>query len=201
VVVPVDLAEHRQITSGVGIANFVAGMAVWPAGITAHPMNWIHWAIGVGVALLGVYVFTAAFSDPLPLPGRKAALKASGNRYLAHGMLALMRVRGMQLHLGRGAATTPEDYATWAGDVCAFVGDAWGVKQLSTLAPPYGGQNTLESNAVELMERLDRFIARCDTVPLEPDFELRPEFQERYLDNGPASAANPSLSQDPADRR
>jgi hypothetical protein len=41
-----ELGEYRQIAGCVAIALFVAGMAICPAGITAHPMSAALWGVG-----------------------------------------------------------------------------------------------------------------------------------------------------------
>lgn len=96
-----ELNEYRQITGGIGVALFVAGMAVWPAGVTAKSWNWALWCVGVFIAVFGVYVFTVAMttSRALWLPVKSKVVPRMQTRALVDAVLAVMRIEGSELDL------------------------------------------------------------------------------------------------------
>lgn len=177
--------EYRQVSSGVGVALFIAGMAIWPTGLTAHPMSWVLWSIGVGVALLGVYVFTAAYSTSrwFLLPGKRAMLRREQIQHDALDLLGALRVWGMVLtdQIGTPVTQTPqwkESVKVWGKDLLALVTAGWGRTFAASFAPPYA---TGGSGPKDLLRNLDRFIARCHTLRFRTDCELDMTRFEKYL--------------------
>lgn len=177
--------EYRQVAASVGIALFIAGNAIWPVGLTAHPMSWLLWGIGVGGFLLGIYVFTAAYSTSrwFRLPGKAAALRREQTERDAIDLLGALRVWGMVLtdQMGTPVTNTPEwkeSIKIWGGDVLALVSAGWGRVFAASFAPPY---STGGSGPRETLQHLDNFIGRCHTLRFRADCRLDMDRFGKYL--------------------
>jgi hypothetical protein len=166
----VEIGEYRQVMGGVGIALFVSGMAIWPTGLIAKPLSWLLWGIGVGVGLLGIYVFTAAVvpSASLRLPGKLEAMRLVKRREDAHNILGAMRIEGMLIERNSDS----EKFTALCTDLVEFVGAAWGKKYTTFFVPSMTDFTSLQEYMTSVMGQLDQFIRYCDGLQIRSDFRV-----------------------------
>ncbi|MHB8220288.1 MAG: hypothetical protein ACYDHU_08195 [Acidimicrobiales bacterium] len=141
-------------------------------------MSWLLSGIGVGVALLGVNVLTAAFSSSTAwrLPEKTAMLRREKVQRDAYDMLGGLRVWGMvpvdQMNSAEGGPLPPQWTAgvtKWSSDVMDLVRAGWGRMFVASFGPPY---STGGSGLPEFLRTLDNFIARCHTLRFRDDCQI-----------------------------
>ena len=69
-------------------------------------------------------------------------------------------------------------------DLVDFISQAWGVKEVVGLSPPY--RDAAPGGVPErVIYRLDDFIARCEVLPIQPDFNIMQNRWDKYLQPAP----------------
>lgn len=177
------LEGRKTILVSLGIALFTAGAAIAAAmagaiaDAPAHrDLTVLTVVLILGLVMLGAgaYIFAAAMSETLWLPGMKAVREASREHALAV-MILTRAVRQGNAYLAQDEPDTQEkvdEISLWVKSTLGLVEVLWGEREEAIIR---GGVRDIEfapgvafhaSILRPLLERLDLFLARCGGIPL-----------------------------------
>jgi hypothetical protein len=176
---------RKTIFATLGGALSVAGLALVGSAIGAIvdapakrnlTVEWVLLGLAVAMIVGGTYVFVAAMSERLWLPGMNRVREAVRDHAFARMVLTRALARG-QLLTTHGAATDRKEITAWWDASLDFILGMWGRPEMTLIAggarkiPLYGKSANEIVHPVLL--RMESFLARCHKVPLLPPSERK----------------------------
>jgi len=176
---------RSTIFSTLGVAAFVAGLALAGSAIGAIvdapakrnlTVEWVILGLGVAMAGAAVYVFLAALSEHLPLPGMRA-IRLEDREHVGAELLLTMAIRRGN-DLAEAAEIPIDEMSKWMVGVLELIRDTWGSREESLIwgsvreMPKPGSSKPVESHFPlaalhPVLLRLEDFLKRCPSVPLD----------------------------------
>lgn len=178
------LEGRKGILATLGVALCVAGLTVGSAAIGAIvdapakrdlTVEWVLLGLAVIMLMGGVYIFVAALSEHLWLPGltriRERVRVAATEHAWAKLILTMALAHGTVLAAER-TASQREAVFRWYSATLDFIRSMWGQSQMLIVA---GAVRQVPSEASSMNDvlhpillRMETFLERCHQVPLLP---------------------------------